>query len=140
MATLTAAFATEDHPAKLALIVTSSAVVLWLAHLHAHLLGESLSTGRRIARSDVQRVARAQAGILLSTLPTTVCLALGAAGLVREQAAVALAFGAGVAVLTATGVRYSRLENLGGAARLALIAVNVGLGLLIVLLKVTVAH
>ena len=57
-----------------------------------------------------------------------------------EQTAVALAFGAGVSVLTIAGVRYSRLEKLDGAARVFLIAVNVGLGLLIVLLKATVAH
>lgn len=140
MATLTAAYATEDHPARLALIEASSAIVLWLAHLHAHLLGESLSAGRRISFTDVQRVARAQAGIVLAALPATVCLVLGAAGALGEQTAVALAFGAGVVVLTIAGIRYSRLEKLRGSARLVLIAVNVGLGLLIVLLKATVAH
>lgn len=140
MATLTAAYATESHPAKLALIEASSAIVLWLAHLHAHLLGESLTAGRRIALADVRRVARGQAGILLAAVPATLCLVLGAAGVLREQTAVALAFGAGVVVLTIAGVRYSRLEKLDGAARVFLIAVNVGLGLLIVLLKATVAH
>jgi hypothetical protein len=140
MATLTAAYATESHPAKLALIEASSAIVLWLAHLHAHLLGESLSAGRRIAFADVRRVARGQAGILLAAVPATLCLVLGAAGVLGEQTAVALAFGAGVSVLTIAGVRYSRLEKLDGAARVFLIAVNVGLGLLIVLLKATVAH
>jgi len=140
MATLTAAFATESHPAKLALIVATSAAVLWLAHLHAHLLGESLDSGRRIAAADVVRVARAQAGILLSAVPATVCLCLGAAGVLREHTAVALAFAAGVVVLTIAGVRYARLERLDGAARLVVIAVNVGLGLLIVLLKATVTH
>jgi hypothetical protein len=140
MATLTAAFATESHPAKLALIVGTSAAVLWLAHLHAHLLGESLESGRRIAAADIVRVARAQAGILLSAVPATLCLTLGAAGVLREHTAVALAFAAGVVVLTIAGVRYARLERLDGAARLAVIVVNVGLGLLIVLLKATVAH
>jgi hypothetical protein len=140
MATLTAAFATEDHPATLAVIVASSTVVLWLAHLHAHLLGESLTTGRRISSDDVRRMARAQAGIVLSAVPATACLLLGASGVLRENTAVALAFAAGVAVLTIAGVRYSRLEHLSGKPRLLVIAVNVGLGLLIVLLKVTVAH
>jgi len=140
MATLTAAYATESHPAKLALIEASSAIVLWLAHLHAHLLGESLSAGRRIARGDVRRVARGQAGILLAAVPATLCLALGAAGVLREHTAVALAFSAGVAVLTIAGIRYARLEHLGGGARIFMIALNVGLGLLIVLLKATVAH
>jgi hypothetical protein len=140
MATLTAAFATEDHPATLAVIVTSSAIVLWLAHLHAHLLGESLNTGKRISVGDVRREARGQAGILLSAVPATACLTLGALGVLGEGTAVALAFGAGVVVLTVAGVRYSRIEHLDTAARVVVIAVNVGLGLLIVLLKATVAH
>jgi hypothetical protein len=140
MATLTAAFATENHPARLAVIVASSAAVLWLAHFHAHLLGESITTGRRISFADVRRVARAQAGILLAAVPAVVCLVLGAAGVLREHTAVALAFGAGVVVLAIAGVRYARLEDLHGGARLVVIVMNVGLGLLIVLLKVTVDH
>jgi hypothetical protein len=140
MATLTAAFATEDHPATLAVVVVSSTVVLWLAHIHAHLIGESLTTGRRISRADVRRMARAQAGIVLAAVPATACLLLGATGLLRENTAVVLAFAAGVAVLTIAGIRYSRLEHLSGKPRLLVIAVNVGLGLLIVLLKATVAH
>src|SRR4051812_49696820 len=95
MATLTAAFATEDHPATLAVIVASSTVVLWLAHLHAHLLGESLTTGRRISSDDVRRMAPAQAGIVLSALPPTACLLLEASGVLRENTAVALALAAG---------------------------------------------
>lgn len=140
MATLTAAFATESHPLKLELIVGSSTLVLWLAHVHAHLLGESLSTGRRISRADGIRVARAQVGILLSAVPSMICLTLGAMGLLREHTAVALAFAAGVATLTVAGIRYSRLERLEGAGRLWVVAVTVGLGLLIVLLKAALSH
>jgi hypothetical protein len=140
MATLTAAFATESHPAKLVVIVDASTIVLWLAHVHAHLLGESLESRRRISRDDVRRVARGQAGILLAAVPASIFLALGAAGVLGEQTAVALAFAAGVAVLAVAGLRYSRLERLAGTPRIFVIAVNVGLGLLIVLLKAAVAH
>lgn len=140
MATLTAAFATESHPAKLELIVGSSTLVLWLAHLHAHLLGESLETGRRIAAPDVKRVARAQAGILLSAVPLMLCLTLGAAGVIQEHTAVGLAFAAGVTTLTVAGIRYSRLEQLEGPGRWVLVAMTVGLGLLIVVLKATISH
>ena len=140
MATLTAAFATESHPAKLELIVGSSTFVLWLAHLHAHLLGESLTARRRISSRDVKRVARAQAGILLSAVPSMVCLTLGAAGVLREHTAVALAFAAGVVTLTIAGIRYSRVEHLEGAGRLFVVAVTVGLGVVIVVLKAAVSH
>jgi hypothetical protein len=140
MATLTAAFATESHPAKLAFAVAATAVVLWLAHLHAHLLGESLATGRAISLPDVRRVARGQAGILLSAVPPTVALMLGATGVLREHTAVILAFTAGVSTLAVAGIRYSRLERLDTAGRLFVVAVNIGLGLLIVLLKAALSH
>lgn len=140
MATLTAAFATESHPAKLAIIVDTSTIVLWLAHVHAHLLGESLDSGRKISRGDIRRVARGEAGILLAAVPASLFLALGAAGVLKEHTAVALAFAAGVAVLAVAGLRYSRLERLAGTSRIFIIAVNVGLGVLIVLLKAAVAH
>jgi len=140
MATLTAAFATESHPLELELIVGSSTFALWLAHVHAHLLGESLSTSRPISRADIKRVARAQVGILLSAVPSMLCLTLGAMGVLQEHTAVGLAFAAGVATLTVAGIRYSRLERLDGAGRVWVVAVTVGLGLLIVLLKAAFSH
>jgi hypothetical protein len=42
MATLTAAYASQKQPWKLAGIVASASVVLWVAHLYAHGLSESI--------------------------------------------------------------------------------------------------
>ena len=48
--------------------------------------------------------------------------------------------GLGLAILAVEGVRYARIEGLGSAATLTAVAVNVGIGLLVVLLKAEVLH
>ncbi len=67
-------------------------------------------------------------------------LVLAAFGLLSEQAAVWLALGIGVATLGIQGARYASLERLGRAGTLAVIGVNLVLGLVIVGLKVLLAH
>jgi hypothetical protein len=51
-----------------------------------------------------------------------------------------LAFGIGLATLGVQGARYARLERLGGTALAVSVLLNVGLGLVLVLLKVLVMH
>ena len=65
MATLTAAYATVKDPWRLAAIVWSTLFVLWVAHLYAHGLGESIAHGRRLDRAELKSVARRELGILL---------------------------------------------------------------------------
>ena len=60
--------------------------------------------------------------------------------MIGHAAAVWLAIGVGTATLAAQGVRYAHVEGLGRAGTALTIAVNVGLGLAIVLLKVIFAH
>lgn len=140
MATLTAAYASEKHPWKLAVIVMSTAFVLWLAHLHAHGLSESISEGHRLTGADVRAIARRELGILLAAAGPAAALVLGAIGLLGDATAVWLAFGVGLAVLAAEGFRYGRLERAGTGATLAAVGINLGLGLLVVALKVALAH
>jgi len=52
MATLTDAYANEKHPLKLAIIVLSTSLVIWVAHLHAEGLAGSIAEGRRLTRAD----------------------------------------------------------------------------------------
>jgi hypothetical protein len=51
-----------------------------------------------------------------------------------------IAFGLGLAVLAAQGLLFSRFERLGAATTIGVVAANLGLGLLLVALKVLVAH
>src|SRR5215831_20373328 len=62
MATLTAAYASESNPWKLAGVVITTAVVLWIAHLYAHGLSESISLDRRLTLQEGRTLARRELG------------------------------------------------------------------------------
>ena len=140
MATLTVGYASEKRPWKLFVIVATTAVVLWIAHLYAHGLSESISRNRRLTWNELTEIARREIGILLAAGFPSAALLLGAIGVLKETSAVWLALAIGLATLAAEGVRYARIERLGVLATLAVIAGNLALGLFVVLLKIVVAH
>jgi len=121
-------------------LVLSTAVVLWVAHLYTHGLSESISERRPLRAARVRTLARRELGILLAAAPPSVALVLGAAGLIDETASIWLALAVGLAILALEGARYARLERLGAAGTLLAVAANVGLGLLVVLLKIEILH
>jgi hypothetical protein len=140
MATVTAAYGAEQDPWRLAVIVWTTALVFWIAHLYAHGLAESISRRQRLTGPELAQIARRELGILLAAALPSSALLLGALGVVREARAVWLALALGLVTLGAEGIRYARLETLSRAATLVIVAANLGLGLLVVLLKVAVAH
>lgn len=140
MATITAAYATEKHPWKLAGLVASTVAVFWVAHLYAHGLSESITISRRLTLNELAGIARREAGILYAAAAPIAALVLGAAGLLDETTAVWLAIAIGLVTLAAEGLRYARLEGFGRAGTLVAIAGNLSLGLLVVALKVAIAH
>jgi hypothetical protein len=140
MATLTVAYASEKSPWKLAVLVSTTAFVLWVAHLYAHGLSESIGLNKRLTRSELISIAHRELGILTAAALPCAALVLGAIDIFEETAAVWLALAIGLATLAAEGVRYARIERLGRAATLAAIAGNLAVGFFVVLLKVLVAH
>lgn len=140
MATVTAAHAGRESPWKIAVIVWSTVIVFWVAHLYAHGLSESLSEGHRLDRRELLSIAARESGILLAAVGPGIALILGAVHVLAERTAVWLALGIGLATLAAEGFRYARLERLGPASTLLIIASNLALGLLVVVLKVAVSH
>lgn len=140
MATLTAAYATEKDPWRLAVLVWTTAFVLWIAHLYAHGLAESISRRQRLSWSELKDIARREVGILLAAAVPSAALLLGALDVMRESAAVWLALGLGLATLAAEGLRYAHIETLGRTATLSVVGANLAVGLLVVALKVAVAH
>ncbi|HET7855921.1 MAG TPA: hypothetical protein VFL41_05640 [Gaiellaceae bacterium] len=140
MATLTAAYATEKDPWKLVAIVSSAAFVLWVAHLYAHGLSESIVRNRRLRRDEITALVRRELGIVLAAVLPVVALVLGAIGVFREKTAVWLALSVGLLTLAAEGVRFARLERLGPVGTVVAMGANLALGSLVVLLKVAVAH
>ena len=139
MATLTAAYATEKDPWKLAGIVASTALVLWIAHVYSDAISHSITHTRPTLRG-LGAIAREEVGIVLAAVPPLLALVLGAFGAIRESRAAWLALATGLFVLAAQGVRYARLEGFSRAATVVATAINLGLGLLVVALKVVIAH
>jgi len=141
MATITAyGRAFPDSPWKLEELVVSTAIVLWIAHIYAHGLSESISERRPLRPDAFWTIARRERGILLAAVPPTVVLTLGTIGLFDENTSIWLAIAVGLVTLALEGWRYAQLEHFRAASTLVAVAANVGLGLLVVLLKVTVLH
>jgi hypothetical protein len=140
MATITAAYANERDPAKLAEIVIATALVLWVAHLHAHSIAESIALGRRVGRADIRRIAVREIGIVGAAALPCCALILGAVDVVPEPTAVWGAFAIGLVTLGAEGIRYARMERLGAAATAGAVALNLALGVGVVALKVAIYH
>lgn len=134
------ATAFEDDLWGLAAIVVTTVLVLWVAHVYAHGLGESMQLDRRLDAAELGAIARRELAIPLAALAPAAVLVLGAVGVVRGSTAVWLAVGVGVATLALQGLRYAKVERLGPTGTIVAVAVNLVIGLAIVALKLVVAH
>ncbi len=121
-------------------LVTVTSLVFWLAHVYAHGLAESVAKDEHFSLADLRGVARREASIVEAALPPVAALLLGAVGLISTRSAVWLALGLGLAVLVVQGFVFARIERLGRPATLAVVAANLGLGVLLVSLKLLVTH
>jgi hypothetical protein len=141
LAVLTAGATTYEHKLwELCAITIVTVLVLWVAHVYSHGLGESLGAERRLTAAELAEIARREFAIpLAAVLPVTV-VALGALGVFAGRTALWLAVGTGCATLTAQGVRYAQLERLSPMGTMVTVSVNLGLSLVIVVLKVIVSH
>ena len=121
MGTLTAgSTGGERHAWKLAVATTGTVVVLWLAHVYSHSLGESLERERTVTRREFAAIARREAAIPLAAVAPITVLVFGALGVVT---------------LAAQGIRYAHAEQLGVTATIVAVSVNMALGLVIVAMK-----
>ncbi len=141
MATVTAgAHGKQTDMARLAVVVGVTVLVFSAAHVYADTLAESLERGRRLDRAELGDVARRELSMPAAALAPVAALVLGALGILGAQTAVWLALGIGVATLGVQGARYAAIEQLDRTGTLAVIAINLFLGLVIVGLKALVAH
>jgi hypothetical protein len=125
---------------RLVVIAGVSVVVLWLAHIYAHGLEESLTLGRRITVAELSSIARREYSVVAAAIPLLATVGLGAAGVLKERTAVRLALWLGVAALTSQGIRYAQLERLGRSATFITVSLNLAIGLGLVALEVLIAH
>jgi hypothetical protein len=125
---------------QLAAVVVTTVLVLWIAHVYAHALAESITAGRRLDRPTAVAIVRRELAIPLAAVAPVGALVLGGLDVLRESTAVWLALGLGLAALAVQGMRYARIERLSGRATALILAVNLLLGLVIVGLKALLAH
>jgi hypothetical protein len=130
----------KSEPWQLATFAASTVLVLWLAHVYSHSLAETINAGRRLDRTEVIDVMRRELPIPLAAVGPVAALVLGAAGVLRETAAIRLALGIGLATLVLQGLRYAGVEGFSRAGTIVAIAVNLSLGLVIVGLEAALAH
>jgi len=141
MATVTAGYNGEQTDAwRLAVVVAVTVLVLWIAHVYSDALAESLERGRRLDRAEFATIARRELTIPGAAVAPVAALVLGALGAIGEPTAVWLALGIGVATLGVQGARYAKIEQLGRPGTLAVISLNLLLGLAMVGLKALLAH
>lgn len=130
----------EGHMWQLAGVAFMTALVLWLAHVYAHGLGESVKEGRRLNRAELGAIARREYAIVLAAIPPVCAILAGSTRLIDEHSAYRLATALGIAALAFQGVRYASLERLGLPGTLLAVGLNLLFGLGIVLAEVWVAH
>jgi hypothetical protein len=121
-------------------VVAATAGVIWIAHVYAHGLGESIERGQRLEWRELSSVAAREMPILAAAAAPTLILLLGAVGLVEEATDIWIAFAVGLVALAAQGARYARVQHLGVGGALAAVAVNLALGGIVVGLKVVITH
>ncbi len=124
----------------IAVLVVVTTGVLWLAHVYAHGLAHSVAYDQHLSRAELSRIAWREGAIVEAALPPVAALLLGALGVVSTQVAVWAALVLGLVVLAAQGVVFARVERLAWLGTLVVIAANLGLGVLIIGLKLLVTH
>jgi hypothetical protein len=127
-------------PGHVALLVAVTTVVFFLAHVYAHGLAFSIEHDVRLSLTELTSIARREAAIVGAGVLPEAALLLGALGLFSEQAATWLAMGLGLLVLAVAGIVFARVERLQPLSALAVILSNLALGIVLIALKVFVAH
>jgi hypothetical protein len=140
MGAIAAASSEATGAGDVAAVVAATVLVLWIAHVYSDALAETVKLGRRLDPAELRSVARRELAIPLAALAPVASLVLGAIGVLRDSTAGWLAMGFGLATLLVQGVRYARVERLGTLGTSLSVAVNLGLGLLIVGLKAGLGH
>jgi hypothetical protein len=129
-----------QKPGHVAAMVAITTIVFWLAHVYSHGLARSVNADEHLSRRELGSIARHEAALLEAGVPSIVTLALGWVGILEAKTSFWAALGVGMGVLAVAGVAFGRAERLGPWATLGVVAANLALGLLLVAMKVLVAH
>jgi hypothetical protein len=123
-----------------AALVAVTCAVFWIAHVYAHGLGQSAAEQEHLTLEELREIASREGSIAEAALLPVAALLLGATGIVSTRLAVWLAFVLGLVILGVQGVVFARVERLGLLATAAVVIANLGLGMLLVALKLVLTH
>lgn len=121
---------------ELDVLMISTVLVLWLAHVYAHAIADSVTSGDPLRRKAVTGIARRESSIVRAGVLPGVVVFLAVLGVYSESTAVTIALGACMFTLGIQGLRYARAARLSALATSVFVILNLALGLLIVSLKV----
>lgn len=141
LATAVIAISREADPSdagQAAVGVLVTALVFWLAHLYARLLGTAVSRDRWVTRATVAWAAREHWSLVEVAIPLVLVLVLGAIGPIPERAVLEAATILALVELAATGAYAAIRHDAGPGGTLLSAAFALMLGLLVVLLKVLI--
>jgi hypothetical protein len=124
----------------IAAVVAVTSVVFWFAHVYAHSLGHAVSHREHVSLAEFWEIARSEGALVEAAVPPVAALLLGAVGILSTRNATWLAFALGLGVLGVQGLVFARVERLGWLGTTVVVAANLGLGLLLVALKLVVSH
>jgi hypothetical protein len=125
---------------KIAVLIVITCVGFWLAHVYSHAVALVVAREQHLTLAELRHIARREGSLIEAAVPPVAALMLGAFGLISTKAAVWLAFVLGLAVLAVQGVVFARVERLGLLGTTAVVTINVGLGVVLVALKLFVSH
>jgi hypothetical protein len=136
---LVAAQARSDAvPEFIAATLVVGVGVFWLTEVWTELI--AIRTHGPIARGDALAAARAELPMLSAAVIPTLLLLTASIGITTPDRAADLAMAAGIVQLFAWGIVVGLAMRRGWGPALVVALVDVGLGLIIVTLKVTVLH
>lgn len=108
IAALVASARTYPHDADHAtMLVALASLLLWLAHVYAHGVGESVARGEHLRIGELREIARHELPIIQAAVPLVGALLLSVVGLMSEDASLWLAFALGITLLGVQGLRFA---------------------------------
>ena len=120
---------------QVALAVLVTAVIFWLGHVYADVLGAGVSADRALTRSGLAHAAREHWSLVEVVIPLVLVLGLGAIGVIPDRAAITAATIIALVELAAAGAYAAIRRGAGPRGTVASAAIALALGLVIVLLK-----
>jgi hypothetical protein len=118
--------------------VVATAIVFWLAHVYAHVLGDRLEGGTHRLRELVRTAAGAESPLVYAAVLPCAALVLGLAGAWSRNTSVTIAVWLGVASLAAYGFRFGRRLGHGIPTSTLSAVANAFAGVVIVILKIVI--